>query len=1092
MNTTNMRLLTDLPAGSVEPDRFQHDVYSRVLADIFASNRSGVCIGLLGKWGHGKSTIVNLLTKHLASDVQMVVFNAWKARGDSVRRQMLLTIMEKICPADEVTEFKKFADIYVVQSVIERAIDRKTVERNAAATICRDLFHDPWLAIPLWAAIVFILLSLVSVVGAFFASADTKDCFLTLGTAFFLPAFTAVIVYILAKVRERYSVLVGNIDQISESQKIRYPDQFRDIFVEKVNRFLASGQKNKLIIVVDDLDRCDPGTVIEALAAIRQFSDPQMLSQTTAENGKACQFLVPCDEQQVILALESDGYRLREDGTRYHDYQRDELLRKFFDIVVRMDPVPFSDLTEYAATLAGQIGVDAGEARELTDLVAASNPRQVKQLLNAYKVASERIRQSQTAPERMLPADELMPQKIRTLMALVALRETTPRVYDWLAEDYSRIADLRKDDFKVDGISERIVRTARSILTRAGDISPITAEYLMAGRYEQLLYDCPQAGALRLAVRKDDREGFAASLKSAAGEERERLRRWLGDQVNRCPTASRLTGYLSLFVSYASEGKDETDYILPVVDTCATKHLLITQALASFKYFDALAQLLPALAENSRRIILESILDNFLSDSASHNAELGVLLSSFSLLTSDQKRRFRNWIDASVSVSEDVKRDEFVARLVSSLPADTKSCWGLAPNAGVILAGKSWSDEKTAIEAADWPRPRLVPVLIGDNAKAAEQALINLFSEGGPLGNPAPISESSVGFKPGFLAAGEIIRAVDAASLSNVFACFEKWLKKQTEPGGAHIVLRALQSRLLDFGDREMGLIGDTLARLLLKRPGELSLCDYVGAKPKKRAQAEMWQRLCCSVFQPYAADLKSQSALDQYRAAILRRVGDLGWPVQDVADDLMAAKVQQLPNGTQDVEGWAKALKPLLAGSTEKTSAAVLQEISQRRQYIRDALLVGFAVLWTDTLDEMAARAIANWCSDTENQIRNVRDSLDKIAAVKGGGRMVEILVELLNEDRQWLSRHPTVLEFIGAHIGLTERECQFQFQRKIKQLILSDQEPLVTIGLNVLKAVQVLEPGVKAEIERLPKKAFSDAVKDICKSLLSGTRQK
>lgn len=1071
-----MELLVDTPAGTDEADQFHHEGYAKTLADIFVSNAPGICVGLFGKWGHGKSTVVNLLKRYLPSDTRLIVFNAWKSRGDSVRRQMLIELLRQT-ESPRYEEFKRFTSCSLPLELRTLQEQHQYSNSRIHHLLFFDTKLDWWIVAAVGVAGVSLLLAIALVVGAWLRWPITLN--LTFTFAALIGLISSCMTIVRRWFEKKKDKLVVFSQPVSESQRLALPEQFEEVFRNEVHKF-CSGE-HKIILVVDDIDRCEPNTVIEALAAVRQFSKPE-----TTPSALKCQFLIPCDEQQVILALESDGYRTSNDG-KYHDYQKEELLRKFFDIVVRMDAFLDRDITRYAGEMADKISLPRADAQELIDMVEPHDPRQVKKLLNAYKVTLQRVAQNQAA--HLLPEDSAMPDKKRTILLMVALRETVPSIYEWIAGDVPRVNELAKSQVAVPNALLDAAVIGHRIVTRAGRISDVTLEYLVTGRYELELRNLPVGGRFALAVKHSDNEEFKKILAEANNETTEKLIAWLVEWIRRCHTTSRLTGCLAQCVEYAAEGEETARKILPAVEACSGHGPLLQQALSGFRQLEEVARLVPLLAPDPRARILDAILANFFSDPSSHDPELQFILSNALMLTKNQQHRFRNWLTKYIQDQDLNKEQQKLDRLASALPVDTKKCWGLAPEMGAYLAGTSWQvDQKESSTPPEkWPKARLIPVLIGNNAKSAEQALVNLFVQSGPLGSPVQISEPSLGFKPGFRAAREILKVVEAASLSKVFLYFEKWLAKQTEPVGARIILDALQSRLLEFGEREISVVGDALARLLVKRPSELSFCDYIGAKPKGKAQAEMWQRFCCSTFQGYAANLKGQPGLNESHIAFLKCIGDLKWPVHELADDLMAVKIEQLPNGTQNIEGWAKALKPLLAHGTDKTKGNVLREISKRRQYVREALLVGLVVLWADALDEAAATAIANWCCDNENQIPNVRGSLDKVAETKGGGRMIEILVELLNEDRQWLSRYPRLLEFVAVRIALTGNEYQLRFQRKIKQLILSDQEAVVTTGLNLLKGVQVLDPSVRAEIERLQKKFPGDAIKVMCKSLLS-----
>lgn len=92
-------LLTDEPA---DVDRFggAHSRIAETLADLIHTGNGGWTVALEGMWGSGKSTVVNLLTKKLASakddDHLVFVFDAWAHQGDPLRRSFLETALEEL------------------------------------------------------------------------------------------------------------------------------------------------------------------------------------------------------------------------------------------------------------------------------------------------------------------------------------------------------------------------------------------------------------------------------------------------------------------------------------------------------------------------------------------------------------------------------------------------------------------------------------------------------------------------------------------------------------------------------------------------------------------------------------------------------------------------------------------------------------------------------------------------------------------------------------------------------------------------------------------------------------------------------------
>lgn len=108
------RLVTDAPA---EQDRFgpHHDVAS-ALATLVRTEDGGQSIGLSGKWGAGKSTVIHLLRQDLASapNHKAWVFDAWAHEGDPLRRtflESLITFLSDLNWVDRQRWEKRVAEL---------------------------------------------------------------------------------------------------------------------------------------------------------------------------------------------------------------------------------------------------------------------------------------------------------------------------------------------------------------------------------------------------------------------------------------------------------------------------------------------------------------------------------------------------------------------------------------------------------------------------------------------------------------------------------------------------------------------------------------------------------------------------------------------------------------------------------------------------------------------------------------------------------------------------------------------------------------------------------------------------------------------
>ncbi len=69
----------DKPANNKAQDRFQRYEFSKRIASIVSTpkNDKSLIVGLYGKWGEGKSTILNFIQKELPADTVIINFNPW-------------------------------------------------------------------------------------------------------------------------------------------------------------------------------------------------------------------------------------------------------------------------------------------------------------------------------------------------------------------------------------------------------------------------------------------------------------------------------------------------------------------------------------------------------------------------------------------------------------------------------------------------------------------------------------------------------------------------------------------------------------------------------------------------------------------------------------------------------------------------------------------------------------------------------------------------------------------------------------------------------------------------------------------------------
>ena len=235
--------------------------------------------------------------------------------------------------------------------------------------------------------------------------------------------------------------LFGEEDEVVEPTLQGFRDEFADLLDDN-----AFSHLQRVVVVVDDLDRCLPGTVIETLEAIKLFlAVPKMA------------FVVAADEAPVARAIATAFGDSPERSSAARNY-----LEKIIQIPVRVPALGQSDVEAYIAQLLLWQRVDrntdvfeplrrscavaraAGQATLVADLAGGAdggdadvalaerlapilyeeldgNPRRIKRFLNAYWVRASigRRRGIELEPAafaKFVLLEELFPAEFLTML----------------------------------------------------------------------------------------------------------------------------------------------------------------------------------------------------------------------------------------------------------------------------------------------------------------------------------------------------------------------------------------------------------------------------------------------------------------------------------------------------------------------------------------------------------------------------------------------------------------------------------------------------------------------------------------------------
>ena len=617
-----------------EGDLFRHRAYVRLLTQAINELKPPFTLGVFGSWGVGKTSIVNHLQEQAKDDNDLkdttaVNIDVWKYEGDSLRRQFLWDLQEQLKEQKVLPEnYDKVREAYE-----ERAQEIET-ERFSLARLKR-------LAPVLVASGVatFLLLWL-------FLQTGVKDP----GQALIVAGAVPLILYLIPEFSRNIVV--------HERGTITRPIFFSAEQFERAFESIVDEAKcEKLVIIVDNLDRCSHERVVETLGTVKTFLEPK--------GGQKCIFVIPCDDSairqhvksahQTLSSVESDNTAL--DPEEYAD----EYLRKFFSGSIRIDPFLEEEIEPYILAQLNQIklaeGMSEEEVNELVQMVGAlfrENPRRIKQYLNnltsKYLLAQER--ESGPSPQINPPIS----QSKLFLAKVAAIEARFPSAYQRLLADdnlYREVVEAAvthgQRDGEVKGLLdkdpdlENFLRTTRHVTadnSKAFFHLKQSPQEASVPNYDQFATALRQGD--RETIQNAYREGGQADNNARTDIMIRNLRQWALRYTNYAINA--IEGAVAVHELDVPEGKRLSQEVIGAIAT--TQELL--NNLDRIQDPEAIFAMMPSAYQSDRRRVQNAYIELY-SKSPDDTSDInplqetiaGALVAHVGELSNDQKQQIR-------------------------------------------------------------------------------------------------------------------------------------------------------------------------------------------------------------------------------------------------------------------------------------------------------------------------------------------------------------------------------------------------------------------------------------------------------------------
>ena len=369
MHPAVRKLLLDLP--SVRPALGFAET-ADALARIVEHSDPRFAVGIFGGWGSGKTTLMQAIEARLDSDrIVAVRFSAWRYEKEE---HLIVPLLDTLREA-------------LLEWSASRPVDARSAGRTAA-TVGRVM-----------RSIIAGMSMNIGVPGAVNLSFDANKA------------------------------LSAHAADGAEDEDARVPGSFYHASFRALQgafgSFVGAGPATtrRIVVFVDDLDRCLPESALQVLESMKLFFDlPGFvfvvgLDQEVVEHVIDAKYGRPAGQQQVDT-------RARVSGAEY--------IKKIFQLPYRLTPVAIDQLDGFLEAAYEEAGLTQPQRQELRDTVvphlrflvgdAAVNPREIKRYINAYTLLVEVDRASRLQPEAVLA------------LQTIAFREEWSRVQDALLE----------------------------------------------------------------------------------------------------------------------------------------------------------------------------------------------------------------------------------------------------------------------------------------------------------------------------------------------------------------------------------------------------------------------------------------------------------------------------------------------------------------------------------------------------------------------------------------------------------------------------------------------------------------------------------
>ena len=444
----------DEALNTIDNDEFGHGDLANNIRMMIDNTSAPFNIAIVGKWGMGKSSLINMVKKPLKDNPKEYIvaeINAWKYQKEEFGRAFFKQLLQEVT-GENITTQERFEQ--VLHQCLNETVKTNEPD-NSNSPIRKGKKIIEFLRKNKVAIVCFLLLLLVSFTAVMSYKSVALDLSpwslenikVLLRVSFLCYCKNVVVVLIVPLL-----VWMGKLymDQLVAKKNFRMdvnvPLETRDDYETYLRAALNEKSNKKIITIIDDLDRLSSDKIVEALDALKIFMDLP-----------GCIFIVPFDDGILKKALTEE--RLNNLNSVESELNSELVLDKLFQYKIYIPEMVKINIKEYAVKLFQEncadfvhdyMRDDMKEAHLIIRNIIIHNhvktPRQVKKLLNAFInnviVATQREKDGRGNRISVEQGFVSSPEGLRMLAKMSVLQADFNEFYDLLFINNDAIIEM--------------------------------------------------------------------------------------------------------------------------------------------------------------------------------------------------------------------------------------------------------------------------------------------------------------------------------------------------------------------------------------------------------------------------------------------------------------------------------------------------------------------------------------------------------------------------------------------------------------------------------------------------------------------------